>query len=239
MAITDITVLCILAFLALSGARRGFIYSIIGPLAFLIGSATGYIWFLVTRQFMTALIIAALGPLILSWTARLVISHIRSQYLPTPLSPASRCAGAFVNMLCGAGFILAMVVAGIIFPLKAYGLGDISDDIASSRIYSVFRRPLESIGAISARNEDKCLSGLCSLPEEKKKNITEDEDVQALMNDPHVKKMLADTAIQAAIQKRDIGALLSNPLIQELSKDPQFISRALRVYPKVQEQTAK
>ena len=223
MAITDITVLIILVLLAVRGACKGFLPTLIGPASFVIATTAAILWFNVMPNMIVALLIALIGPILLAWIIRQILIRTTWKDGLPPATPVSRISGAILQALWGGSMLLVVVIIAIIVPLKDLGFANIANDLETSTTYRIFQRPLESFNLIPHRE----------------KIVSPDQDIQDILADPKIQKLLSDPQALAAIEKKDIATLFSNPLILDLTRDPVLISKMLRVYPKLKERAAQ
>jgi uncharacterized membrane protein required for colicin V production len=225
MAITDIVFLIILLILISNGASKGFLRSAISPFAFAIAAAIAWFWYTTTRQTLAAILIVAIGPLVVKW---LIGFAFLSTPTPARLTPASRASGALINAVWGAAIFIMLLAIPVLFPLKDYGAGMISDDIMASYTFRAFEGPLTALKLIAPR-----------IDQDNAPVTTTEEDITSLMNDERIQQLMTDPDIQKAAQERNIGALLSNPAVMDLAKDPALITKMLRLYPEMQKRTAE
>lgn len=235
MPVTDTVFLITLALLAVRGACRGFLRTLVGPMAFLASCGLSSAWLALTHKTFESLLILLIGPLVIGWILHLCLRKNVTPNNPPKLSLLSRTSGAIITMAWGGAMALLVVAILIILPLKSLGLGDIARDVQRSTTYALFKKPLQAWRIIPPSEVQECLSGLCGTPPKTQASLASDQDIQALMNDPRLQKLLADPATQKAIKEGNIPALMANPDLLKLAQDPALVTRMLRVYPKIKE----
>lgn len=236
MATTDIVILLFLIVLAANGAYHGFARALINPVTLLLSLALSWVWYTQTRQFNTACLISMLMPFGLSWLAG---RWIRSQ---TPagsladLPMLSRLCGMAVELIWG-GTIAALVVGFMaVFPFKQFELENWSKDVQRSQALASIRPTLIQYGILpAAKKPTPCLNDVCKIDEDDKADLSTDKELTELAQDPRILKLLNDPSAMTAIRSQNIARILSDPIINELRSDPQFLIKVMRAYPKIQQ----
>ncbi len=237
MNFTDICFILVLTILSITGYYRGFLRTIIGPLAFLAATGAAFLFFKKTNNVLTAMSIGLFGPIFLGWLINLLLDNTFLRNKLPVTSPLSRFGGLLFNAAWGGFIFLSLLAILIIMPLDVFNLRDVNDNARASMTYKIFKDSFTSLGITPPNEAKKCASGACSMSNEKKRELASDDEMQEIMNDPRVLKLISDPAMQAAIEKQDIAAIMSNPIIFELGKDPAFIAKAMRIYPKIKAAT--
>ncbi|MBF0331612.1 MAG: CvpA family protein [Candidatus Omnitrophica bacterium] len=233
MNFTDLCFAVIVLILVLTGYARGFLRTIIGPFAFIIATAAAYFYFQKAKNPIFALSIAIMGPIFLGWLTNMILDNTLLRNKLPKISTLSHIGGAIFNALWGGAFFLSILAALIIIPLDTFGLGDVSSNARNSFTYKLVKEPFQSMGIVPPAEAKACVSGACTMSSDKKAELADDADIQNIMNDPRVLKLVSDPAMMAAIEKQDVAAIMTNPVIFELGQDPAFIAKALRAYPKI------
>ncbi len=233
MLLTDIIFLIFLGACAGLGAWRGFLRALIGPAAFLIACALSGAYSALTHKIFESLLVLLLGPPIIGWGLKaLVRRKDQDQPLP-PLACVNRVFGAIIGLTWGGVMGLVLIAIVVILPLDSFGLGDITRDVHASATLALFRHPLEAWRLIPPDEINACLDGLCGMPKKTQTSLTEDQDIQELAQDPRLQKLLLDPVVQKAITDKDFPALLSNPQILDIVRDPALVAKMLKVFPKI------
>ncbi|MFH0754559.1 MAG: CvpA family protein [Candidatus Omnitrophota bacterium] len=230
---TDVTFLTIIAVLTIIGYFRGLLRTVVGPVSFGAALLVAFFLYQKTHNPIITLSVGLFGPVFLGAVINTIINHtIMRNKIPEP-STLSRITGAAFNCLWGSIICLTILAGLIVMPLDAFRLGDINNNARGSITYALLRKPFASKGIISSYEAQACVSGVCTMSEKDQNKLAADKDVQEIMNDPRVLRLMASPAIQGAIDAQDYTALFSNPIVMELGQDPEFLAKALRVYPKI------
>jgi hypothetical protein len=217
--ITDLLlIICSILFIYI-GINRGFLRSLMGPIAFILGSLLGLICFEMTKNLMWSFCVGALSPILITWglSGLLNLWYPREDWVPNALS---QILGAVLTLLWGMPFILAFVVIASILPPANPVLKAINEDVNRSYCFKQIKPLINQF-----------------LPEPKKTNPSPGKtpspsEIQALAEDPRFKAIREDPEIQKQIEANNFGALMANPkmmaLTQEVMKDPELMKKLLR-----------
>ncbi|MBF0387930.1 MAG: CvpA family protein [Candidatus Omnitrophica bacterium] len=237
MAITDLAIFIFLAILVFSGARQGFARSVVQPVALIISFTSCWTIYLQTHNFNAALMIGILGPFILSWLMDLGLNYLKKINPEQQLSTISRLGGISVGLIWGGAMVFIAVALMSLLPFKDLELENVGKDFNRSVSRALIRPVLVKQGLLpSSKAQAPCPSDLCSMDASAATALAASPDIQELTNDPLVQKLLKDPEAMAAMKSQNIGKILTNPVINEMKSNPQFILKMMRLYPKVQEQ---
>jgi hypothetical protein len=146
----------------------------------------------------------------------------------------SRLGGSAVNLAWGGSTLVLTLLFLTMLPLKEFGLNGLRRDMNASYSYRLLERAVFGIKKPPSKPQQEEIScPACAVSKAEQDALVADDDVQALLNDERVQKMIADPAIKAAADKKDFAKLLTNPAIMELAKDPAFLAKFLKAYPKI------
>ena len=210
MTITDICLLFIGLMALLSGARRGFIRSLLGPCAFIIATAAAFLYYALTKNFAISITIGLLGPFVLVLIFKMVLSALTGN-APVDPGPLSGLAGACVTLTWVAVLVLPVIFVLAIMPPIHPLIAAMRKDIRQSWSYTVFKPLNPAEAAISSAPRDP-------------------NAVRDLAADKRMQDFIKDPAIAKAIETKDFAALVSNPKFMALSQDPQFIQKIMSAY---------
>lgn len=217
MTITDIITLALSTFLVIRGANRGFLGSLLGPVALILGTLLSIVYYYWTKNMLISLCIGLLGPFILSWVFRAflhswtVMSNSKGK-----LSPISRITGALLTWGWGFAMLIITVLLLAMLPPFNKPVEFIYKDIHLSHLYHLVK-PLDS----SAIDKPSSQNEVASLAKDKR--------IQDIVNDP---------SVVDAINRKDYSFLIGNPKITALTQDPALIKKMMSIYRQMlQEQT--
>jgi hypothetical protein len=240
LAITDIVVIVLLIIMAANGAYQGFLRSLVGPLALILSLMTSVLVYFNTKSFSTGFLIAVLGPFFYGWViVTLLKKWLNAEEAPR-LSITSRVGGQVVNVVWGSIVIFITIAFLAFFPFNRFDLPGVSKDVHRSfsfrLIKPIFTNKTKTYVPPTILTD--CESGICSASDKQMQTFADDPEVQAIANDPRMQNLLNDPAIQKAVENKDYRAILANPAVNELGKDPQFLIKVIKLYPKVQQNFA-
>jgi|GEM_PF-2515941 len=235
-ATTDIVVIILLIIMAANGAYQGLLRSLVGPVALIISLILSVLIYISTKNFIATFLTGVLGPFFLGWIIVSALKHWLNSDEAPRLSIVSRVGGQIVNLVWGSIVIFLTIAFLAFFPFNRYELAGVSKDVRRSASFRLIEPMFIDKALHSAPLPDPaaCEAGLCAAGVQDMQTLTADPQIQAIMNDPRVQKLQEDPDAQKAMENRDFAALVNNPVIQELTMDPQFLMKALKAYPKIQ-----
>ncbi len=209
MSWTDTIILLCSGFLIWRGAARGFLGSVLGPLALILATVVSVVYYILTKDILVSLLIGLLGPLILAWIFQWLMRSWNQMTNPKgKLSLASRIGGALLTWSWGmVMLIITLLLLAIIPPINT-PLQVMYKDIHQSKIYHLIK-PLDIAAVDKPSSEDDF------------QTFSKDKRIQDIFNDPQITE---------AIRHRDFAALMSNPKIMALTQDPAMIKKMAAVY---------
>lgn len=102
-------------------------------------------------------------------------------------------------------------------------------DIKESRTYTTIK-PFFKFLNIPQEKPKTILSGTV-----KKDKALSTNALEEMSNDPHMQALLNDPEIKKAIEDKNYTALLSNPKIMQMAQDPEFVKKLLAAYAQIQD----
>ena len=235
MTITDIIVILFLLLQVINGTYQGFLRSLIGPAALLTSMALSWSYYIHWHNFILTCLISIIGPFLISWLIKAVLQLWISPGNSQEPTLISRLLGQTVCLAWGGALAAVTVALLCVFPFNKFELDNIGKDVHRSYTATLIKPILVSKGILPAdRPPSECQGDACKLRENNEKTLAADARVQDIMNDPRIQKLINDPEASAAIQSRDIRRILSNPTIKELSNDPDFVIKAMQLYPDIQ-----
>lgn len=222
--VLDIIVLALLTLLAWQGAARGFLQSVIGPIAFLIATGIALIYYNLSKNIMVALGIGLVGPFFLRFFLVFVAKSFgKISGDSTNPSIVSSLLGGALTICWGMCFILPIMVALTLVPHTIPGFSTMHNYLVKTRTFEATQYIVHKTGILpkpapQADTDEAAAQPAAAGPIP---SIADDERIKALLNDPEIKK---------AAESKNVAALMSNPKILTLAQDPQFIKKVLALY---------
>ncbi len=223
MTVTDILTLILSIVFLMVGASRGFLQSLMGPVAMIVATIISIIYYQCTANIVVSLLIGLLGPILISLILKFLLRTwtvvTNSDIKPDALSAM---AGAVLTFIWGWIFIIFTLILLTVLPLWGDAFTAIHRDVAKSSSY-----------AMASHVEDRLFSG-------SKQNVTavasvaSAADAKSLAQDPRFQAVLQDPDIQKDIEAHDIVKLMRNPkmmkLVQQLMSDPVAMKKLMALY---------
>lgn len=229
MTLTDLITGFLSLYLMALGYSRGFVRSLLGPIALVAATIFSVIYYQYTGRLISSLMIGLVGPLVLLFLLKFIlkswISATKSKEKP---EFQSRLAGLVLTLVWGWVFIVLTLVLLAIFPSLNSTLTFLHNDVTHSYSYAA-AKPLENllIKPAAAPPVHKGQSGRVASTQPR-------AQAQSLAADPRFQKVLQDPEVQREIQERDYVKLMQNPkmmaLTQQIMNDPSLMQKVLSVY---------
>ncbi|HLD70212.1 MAG TPA: CvpA family protein [Candidatus Omnitrophota bacterium] len=225
LTITDYIVLIVVGLSTLNGWRRGFLRSILGPLALILCSFFSLIYFQITHNLFLTLLFGILGPILLNILFALLLGSGKKT---TPenqsISSISRILGALFNFSWNTGLLILFLVWILIIPANVFGLAKIHSDINRSLTISLLNKLLPDRLPMVERFQNTWNV----LNDPKKRGAIESSlEYKAIAQDQKIQNILADQNLIEQIRRGEIAKVLSNPKIREISQDKELIKKFL------------
>jgi hypothetical protein len=212
---TDIVVGLVTILLFLRGASRGFLQSIIGPLAFAAVAAISLCYYTATQNIFVSLLFLGLGQMVLYWLLKFLIGP--GKVMPSFLS---RLAGALITWGWGMLIILPVIFILSFTPTNIHAYAkSAASDIKSSKTFWV-----------ASYYKNRYFPEAVSQTVDKKTGKPEMITIQALSNDEKMAALRDDPEIIKAVKEKNYSALLSNPKFAAIMKDPELVKKIMAVY---------
>ncbi len=221
--VTDIILTLIAVYLFLLGFTRGFLRSIFGPIALIVGTWLAWMYYQATHQSFASICIGLIAPMVLSILLRFVLAGwLKSLNPDEKLGIISRCAGALITFIWGWVFVILMVVCLEVFPGINPTIEKMQTSINTSNFAKLTIAPFKYF----------------IIPAPKPSATAKPVSMEELAKDPRLAALLNDPEIQDAAAKKDFVELLKNPkvmtLTQEMMKDPELMQKMMSMYQHLQ-----
>ena len=217
----DAAIVLLLVFFIWRGAARGFLQSLIGPLAFIVATAGAVFYYHSTKNIWISLGIGLAGPFLLHFALAFILRSFG--FLsggPGKPSFLSGLLGALITALWGMSLVLPVIVLlGFLPGTGPYTKGSLI--CAAAKPLTKFIIPPVS-GAKTASPSPAAPTSSAANP------------LQAIAGDPRMQALLKDPAIVKAVEEKNYPALLSNPKILEIAQDPAFVQKLLAAWAQTQ-----
>lgn len=223
---TDLIV--ILAFLLFFylGWRKGFMKSIIGPIALIIASIFSIQYYFKTQDMLMALVIGVFGPFILHIIFAILIKiwHISVSDKKELSTPSRFIGGCFSLFWRGSIFVLMLILI-VMIPLSWGPMEKIQLNITQSRTYQFFMQFFGEHGGGSAFNLES-ITDILEDPE-KLEQLQETDEFNALVEDKTLKEIFEDEDYIKIAQEKDFAKLLSHPNTQKILQDKNLVQKIM------------
>ena len=233
MPITDIVTLILSIFLLARGASRGFLHSLIGPFSIIIATLISIVYYQVTHDTLTSLLIGLFGPILLNLTFKFMLNQFapikdfiknvtNTTHGETKPNFLSRLAGALMTLIWGWVFIIFTILLLAVLPPWGKALTALHTDVTKSVSFAI-TRPLGGLFFKSSKQNIPMIA-----------NADPNAELKSLSDNPEFQKVMQDPSVQQEINAHDIIHLMSNPqilsLTQQLMNDPDTMKKVMDIY---------
>jgi uncharacterized membrane protein required for colicin V production len=228
----DIIFLLAGIFFFLAGLSKGFLKTIIGPLALVLGTGMGFMYYQKTGDWAAAFVISFFGPITIKvgfWLFRAM--------LPTPKPEEQRAltlgkiAGGVFNLLWGWGIMAIIIMFLTMIPGEWIWLKKVQTNILQSNTYAWINKQTHYI---FQKGRDNILSVLTfwTTPGQSAK-MAEMPEYQELIEQDKVQTILDDENLLLKLQDHNPLTALRDPKIQALIKDKDLVKQILNLQMKM------
>ncbi len=235
MSVTDLVISAFLLLHAVIGLHQGLLRAIIGPVGLALAIIIGITYYNFTHNFMVSGLISFFGQMIIPWLLGKFLKFGLNQFDPPEIHVLSRLGGMAVTLAWGCALTALAITLLALFPFNRFELENASKDIHRSIALSVIKPTLIKKGILpNDAPAETCSGDSCQMKEMDTAALANDPEIQSLLKDPRLIKLMNDTEALKDIESRDFKRILSNPVIRELQQDPKFLLKILKIYPKIQ-----
>ena len=230
MTNTDKIIFFFAIFLFWRGWSKGFLQTVLGPVALIIATVLSYIYYIIYRNMVIAIAIGTIGPIILSIIFSMTIGTLLLAADKKNISLLSRFLGATINTVWGEFLLVTGIFLILFIPLKIPLVQSIQSDIQQSWSYLQVKTTIDEVF-------DQDVAGvldpskLAVLTDPKGlERLGQTKEFQEVMNDPLVQDLLNDPETIQAIEQKDIGKLMQSPKFITITKNPDLLKKFLSLY---------
>lgn len=219
MLLLDKIILAFLAFFFLSGFIRGFLKSLIGPIAFFFCLVAAIISFDVNRNMITSVFIATAGTLALAIVLNIFLMIILSRVdkeIRGRVFPVSRLLGSLINVAWQGNIMFLTIILLSTLPLQADQLDVLRQQIPQSKYMGYYfdkvinqdNRLKAIVASLSAMRDPEQIQMFVSTRE-----------FNDFRNEPKFQKFVNDPEVTDAIKNKDIKKLAQCEALRSLLTD--------------------
>ncbi|HLF19033.1 MAG TPA: CvpA family protein [Candidatus Omnitrophota bacterium] len=228
----DLGVCLILGLYFINGARKGLLKTLLGPIAFIIGTLIAVVYYLNTHLLINTLLISILSPFALNILFFLILKFWNKTIQKgETISPLSRLLGGLMAILWSGAWVLCLLIFLALIPAQTPWFNSLQEQISASKACGVARRLIGHKIPESSTNITK-LTEILENPD-KYAALKDLKEYQDLINDPALNELLSDTTSTEQMKNRDFPGLLSNPKFQALLQNKDLIKKILALNEKI------
>jgi len=230
----DLLILLIFAFYFISGLRKGFLRTLLGPVALIVGTAVAALYYQRSGDFLWSLLISVMAPLAFNLTFLIVLKILHKTLGQNDeLSLFSRLAGAALSLLWSGAWIILTLIFLVITPCEWSWFDRLQDNVLQSRSYSLINTIIGDKIPKASMNVNE-ISEMLQNPR-KFRVLKETDEYKALAENKTVMSLLEDRETMRQIEKQDIPKLIANPKFQALMQDKDLIGQIFALNQKLNE----
>lgn len=226
---TDIILAFIIILLFLRGWTRGFMRSILGPIAIFGAGWISMIYYAQTQNILISALIGILGPLVIGIAVSLLLNALK---LTKPkeertCSPLSRFLGGCFTLSWTGTLLFLFLFLITIIPLKINWLTSTQSHIENSMIYQKVVNSVKHVLPLSVQETNNTLHQL--QDPEYANEIGNSKEYQSLENNKTYQEIMADEEIVTAIKEKNFVKLVSNEKFLKAIQDKEFLSQMVEL----------
>lgn len=230
----DLIILIILGFYMISGLRKGFLRTLLGPVALIIGTILAVVYYQQTENFLWALLISVLAPLVVNLLLLIALKLLHKTLgQKEGLSSLSRAAGAALAAVWSGTWIILTLIFLVITPCEWSWFDKLQDNVLKSKTYALINMIVGDKIPNTSMNVHE-LSEMLQNPR-KFRILRETDEYKDLAESQTVLELLEDADTMEQIEHQDLPKLLSNPKFQALLQDKELIEKIFALNQKLNE----
>lgn len=212
------------------GWGKGFLQTILGPVALIIGTILSFVYYFIFHNLLIAAAIGIIIPIILSIIFSMTLGVIFLGQDKKHISTISRFCGGIINTVWGEFLFFMALFLIILIPLHLPLIESAQKDIKGSNSYTFLNSIVKKefnfdIKSTLDPTQFKALTDPKALD-----RLSQTSEFQNLLADPLVQNLLNDPEADKAIESKDIGKLIQNPHFIAITKDPDLLKKFLSLY---------
>lgn len=249
LTLTDGVVLILLLYYGLTGWRKGFLRSLLGPFSLLVCIYAAAAYFQKTHNIFLSFSISFFGPFVINFLGSAIIRLIRiaGGQGDRPAGLLSRMLGASCNFLWGSAMITLMILLLSLSPVNFSQLAQLKADVSNSRTFAFLSGKLQTYlpGMVAQPQLPVQRSGPRVSPGPSESALADQQlpgsqflveeipEAKAILEDERVKAMIADPEVAQLIKEKNYMQLLNNPKFTKILEDPQLVMKFLEIHRKM------
>ncbi len=227
LTLTDYITASLLALFFVSGWMRGFVRSVIGPLAFLTSTFASMLYFGIHRDISDSIFFILAGTILLALLGYLLLYSVRQTVSEDDRDYVfwgSRLLGALLTVFWKGSLMAAALVLLTALSPSVFGLKETQEDIRQSLAYHALDAHIISNVQV-VRDVREFLS--CLEDPQRTEAVQASEEFKILMQDQKMQDLLADPQVVEAINSKDVARLVLNRQVIQLFNDKDFVEKFL------------
>ncbi len=248
MNITDIIILLLILFYAITGWNKGFFRTILGPLVVIVCCILAWMYFKSTHNVVISFAISMAGPMMINGLISWFLTINDGGGEKKTLLPLSRFLGLAVSVTWGVTISLFIVLLLAMSPFKLPVQG-VRENILQSQTFALVSPHIESFLPLSPKKSNHVAVAKTSVKTSSSRSaaknstsapssIENSAEYQAVFNDSRVKELYADPEVAELIKKQDYMALIQNPKFTQILEDPQLVAQMIQLKSKISREQA-
>ncbi|MCA9400201.1 MAG: CvpA family protein [Candidatus Omnitrophica bacterium] len=215
------------------GWQKGFLLSIIGPLALFVGSLAAYAYYKSTGDLLMSLVISVVVPIAIPIATACFVYALK---LLEPASERScslisRLAGGIVQAAWCVAFILMTFLCIHFAPIQQPWFQKTRSFFEKSRSFTIFSRQMAKLLPEESYGFEGIIQKFAN--QDQLKNLDQTPEFNDLMQDPSFEGFIHDPEIQNLVENNAVFELIQHPKFKEMMKDPQVMDKLMAVYQNV------
>jgi uncharacterized membrane protein required for colicin V production len=233
MTMTDKIIFFAAIILFWRGWNKGILRTVFGPIALIVCSILSYLYYIWTRDMLTAAAIGIAAPILLNIIFSILLNLLSPGKDKDRLAIFSRVTAGLLNLIWGEFILLVTILTVLMIPFDLPSLNKAQEDIKTSSVYSFAKPALdEALKTHNVKPIDP--SKIAALSDPKKMaTLEKSEEFKTLIADERVQQIINDPEISELIKKKQIPQLMQHPKILELTRDPELLKKFLALYSKM------
>ncbi|MDP8212879.1 MAG: CvpA family protein [Candidatus Zapsychrus exili] len=221
-SITDYIVILAGIYLLYRGWKQGFLNSALGPISLIVCSLIGLLYYSICKDMFKAALIPMIGPFIIKISFYLLRKVLnKASGTKEKYSILSKALGSLFCLLWKGTILAILIIIISIVPPKHEWLERIQTDISKSKTYKTANK----LTGYKIPTSKDIMAKTTALISNKGvvSNIRSSEKFKKLMSHKDFESFVTDEVIKEKLQDGNIVGLMTDPKMQTLFSDQEFL----------------
>lgn len=211
------------------GWMKGFVRTVIGPIALVFGSMIAWLYYKQTQNFLATLLISLIAPFIIQFAVLTVLKIYRASHDDKKDDfTIGKILGGCLNLIWGGGLLILTILLVLLIPQTWDSFRWLQTEIKSSLTYFL----LDSVSGHRLSQGNKKIEQTLEMlgSPEKMQSVQNSDEYQAIIDNEKIQAIFNDEELVKDIENKNFTKLITDPKITAIMQDPELMKKMLGLY---------